>query len=57
MSPDIVMKKSPDRSSPDVNSLPPGSKVYKKDQIAEWYLVITENGDTGWIPVPAAKKI
>ena len=57
MSPNIVMKKSPDASSPEVNSLPPGSKVYKKDQIADWYLVTIENGDTGWIPVPAAKKI
>jgi tetratricopeptide (TPR) repeat protein len=57
VSSDIVMKKSPDTSSPDVAGLPPGSKVYKRDQIADWYMVTAENGDTGWIPVSAAKKI
>jgi tetratricopeptide (TPR) repeat protein len=54
---DIVLKKSPDASSPDISDLPPGSKVYKKDQIADWSLVTTENGDTGWISVVAASKI
>lgn len=54
---DIVLKKSPDASSPDISDLPPGSKVYKKDQIADWNLVITENGDSGWISALAASKI
>jgi len=54
---DIVLKKSPDTSSPDITDLPAGSKVYKKDQIADWCLVTTENGDTGWISILAASKI
>ena len=56
-SPEIVLKKSPDASSPDISDLPPGSKVYKKDQISDWILVITDNGETGWISVLAASKI
>ena len=56
-SPEIVLKKSPDASSPDISDLPSGSKVYKKDQIADWILVITDNGETGWISVLAASKI
>jgi len=57
MTPEITLRKSPDNASPEVTSLYAGSKVYKKDQIADWYLVKTENGDSGWISSSSVSKI
>jgi len=54
---DTSLKKGPDQSSPDISDLPAGSKVFIKDQIEQWSLITTEQGDTGWIPTSSAKTI
>jgi tetratricopeptide (TPR) repeat protein len=46
---DAILKISPDSASPDLTELVPGSKVYFKDQINDWWLVSTVFGDEGWI--------
>lgn len=44
-----ILKVSPDKESPDLSNLVPGSKVYYKDQINDWWYVSTVYGDEGWI--------
>lgn len=44
-----MLKVSSDSESPDLSTLVPGSKVYYKDQIKDWWNVVTIYGDEGWI--------
>ncbi len=52
-----ILKTGPDQASPDVMELPAGTKVYKKDQLDDWYQVLTTYGNIGWIPSKIAKRI
>lgn len=52
-----VLKLSPDSESPDLSELMPGSKVYFKDQINDWWLVSTVFGDEGWMRATEGQRI
>ncbi len=44
-----ILKVSPDEESPDLSILVPGSKVFYKDQINDWWYVSTVYGAEGWM--------
>jgi hypothetical protein len=52
-----TLKLGPDEASPEVISLPPGSKVMYKDHLDGWWQVETNYGDSGWIQSIQGQKI
>lgn len=56
-SPATTLKLGPDKDSPDVSELHPGTKVYFYDHLDTWWMVTTEYGYQGWIPSGSGQKI
>ncbi|MBK9736683.1 MAG: hypothetical protein IPO92_17690 [Saprospiraceae bacterium] len=53
----VSLKTGPDMLSPDITTLPAGTKVFSEDAIENWVNVKTENGDSGWIMSSDGQKI
>lgn len=49
LSPNVSLKSGPDDLSPDIISMPAGTKVIKSDVLGAWIQVSSPYGDIGWV--------
>lgn len=55
--PTVTVKSSPDESGNDLFILHEGSKVNVRDSVGSWWEIVMGDGNVGWIPKDALKKI
>ncbi|MBL4653588.1 MAG: tetratricopeptide repeat protein [Flavobacteriales bacterium] len=55
--PSLTVKSSPATNSQDLFLIHEGTKVSLLETVDDWYKVSIPDGNTGWIPISAAKQI